>query len=406
MKYQMPLLILSLFFISSCAVNNKNDGPVFKDDVSFLKNYTQTIILSDAQDKAKVAVCPDYQGRVMTSTATGPDGNSYGWINRGLIESKENNLHINALGGEDRFWMGPEGGQFSIFFKKDTPFTLENWFTPPDINEASYKITEQGKDFVQFEHVMQFKNYSDFVFDVKLDRMVKLLTTDDVKNLLNISDLQSVDMVAFQSENTVTNVGKEAWNKETGLLSIWILGMFNPSPASTIIVPLKPGPEEELGPIVNDAYFGEIPSNRLVIQDSLMFFSGDGQYRSKIGISQKRCKEILGSYDAEKQVLTIAHLTLPEGEQSYVNSMWELQEQPYNGDVVNSYNDGPSEPGKAPLGPFYELETSSPAAQLEPMQSLSHQHTTIHFQGSKAALDKMTTLLFNVSLENIENALK
>ena len=181
MKYQMPLLILSLFFISSCAVNNKNDGPVFKDDVSFLKNYTQTIILSDAQDKAKVAVCPDYQGRVMTSTATGPDGNSYGWINRGLIESKENNLHINALGGEDRFWMGPEGGQFSIFFKKDTPFTLENWFTPPDINEASYKITEQGKDFVQFEHVMQFKNYSDFVFDVKLDRMVKLLTTDDVK---------------------------------------------------------------------------------------------------------------------------------------------------------------------------------------------------------------------------------
>jgi hypothetical protein len=27
--------------------------------------------------------------------------------------------HINVFGGEDRFWLGPEGGQFSIFFAKD-----------------------------------------------------------------------------------------------------------------------------------------------------------------------------------------------------------------------------------------------------------------------------------------------
>ena len=27
--------------------------------------------------------------------------------------------------------------------------------------------------------------------------------------------------------------------------------------------------------------------------------------------------------------------------------MWETQKDPYGGDVVNSYNDGPTEPGKA-----------------------------------------------------------
>ena len=32
---------------------------------------------------------------------------------------------MNGFGGEDRFWLGPEGGQFSIFFKKDDPFDLE-----------------------------------------------------------------------------------------------------------------------------------------------------------------------------------------------------------------------------------------------------------------------------------------
>ncbi|MDG2385208.1 MAG: hypothetical protein P8N76_26290 [Pirellulaceae bacterium] len=46
--------------------------------------------------------------------------------------------------------------------------------------------------------------------------------------------------------------------------------------------------------------------------------------------------------------------------------MWKLQDQPYAGDVINSYNDGPLELGKPGLGPFYELETSSRAAALGP----------------------------------------
>ena len=28
--------------------------------------------------------------------------------------------HVNVFGGEDRFWLGPEGGQYSIFFVKGT----------------------------------------------------------------------------------------------------------------------------------------------------------------------------------------------------------------------------------------------------------------------------------------------
>ena len=50
----------------------------------------------------------------------------------------------------------------------------------------------------------------------------------------------------------------------------------------------------------------------------------------------------------------------PAGARDYVNSMWEVQRDPFAGDVVNSYNDGPPAPAAKPLGPFYELETSSP----------------------------------------------
>ncbi len=123
-------------------------------------------------------------------------------------------------------------------------------------------------------------------------------------------------------------------------------------------------------------------------------------------MSPQRAKPVAGSYDAVNRVLTIVHYTMPAGAEAYVNSMWEIQEEPYAGDVVNSYNDGPPEPGKKPLGPFYELETSSPAAALGPGESLTHVHRTFHFSGPAEALDKVARAVLGVGLGEIENALK
>jgi hypothetical protein len=84
--------------------------------------------------------------------------------------------------------------------------------------------------------------------------------------------------------------------------------------------------------------------------------------------------------------------------------MWEIQEKPFAGDVVNSYNDGPSAPGAKPLGPFYELESSSPAAALAPGETLAHIHTTMHFQGPEKALDQIARKVLGVGLVEIEKA--
>src|SRR6185503_11247409 len=100
----------------------------------------------------------------------------------------------------------------------------------------------------------------------------------------------------------------------------------------------------------------------LVVRDGVLFFRGDGERRGKIGIPRPRATPVLGSWDADHGILTIVQYGLPEGAVDYVNSMWEHQRDPYRGDVANSYNDGPPAPAAAPLGPFYELETSSPAA--------------------------------------------
>jgi hypothetical protein len=381
------------------------EGILFKDDLAFLKTHTKVIVLSTADGLAQVAVNPDLQGRVMTSTAGGPDGLSFGWINRELLASGVNNPHINAFGGEDRFWLGPEGGQFSIFFKKGDPFDLDHWWTPPAVNEGAFDIASQGADRIQFRKSIRLVNYSGAEFDVAVDREVRVLGAAEVA-ALGVPVPAGVKMVAYATDNRVTNAGAAAWTKDTGLLSIWILGMFNPSPATTIVIPFKSGLETELGPAVNDAYFGKVPADRLVVKekDGVLFFSGDGKYRSKIGISPARVKPFAGSYDAANGVLTIVHLTVPEGATDYVNSMWEIQEKPFAGDVVNSYNDGPSAPGAKPLGPFYELESSSPAAALAPGETLTHVHTTMHFQGPKKALDTIASKVLGVGLEDIEKA--
>ena len=408
MKYGIGAALAMIALAAGCMKSAKApEGILFKDDLAFLRTNTRVVVLSGADGLAQVAVNPDLQGRVMTSTAGGPDGLSFGWINRELLTSGVNNPHINAFGGEDRFWLGPEGGQFSIFFKKGDPFDLDHWWTPPAVNEGAYDIAEQAPDHLRFRKSMRLVNYSGMEFHVAVDREVRVLGAAEAA-ALGVPVPAGIKMVAYASDNRITNAGAAAWTKETGLLSVWILGMFNPSPETTIVIPFKSGPEAELGPAVNDAYFGKVPANRLVVKekDGVLFFSGDGKYRSKIGIAPARVKPFAGSYDAANSVLTIVHLTVPEGAADYVNSMWAIQEKPFAGDVVNSYNDGPSGPGAKPLGPFYELESSSPAAALAPGETMTHVHTTMHFQGPEKALDQIARKVLGVGLEEIEKAFK
>jgi hypothetical protein len=362
----------------------------------FYQNTSRPYFLQDGD--AMVAVCPAYQGRVMTSSAGGRVGMSYGWINYDLIRSGEIPKHIYPVGGEDRFWLGPEGGQFSIYFQPGAAFTFDEWQTPPPIDTEPYDLVSNDARSVAFEKYFKLKNYSDAEFEIKVNRKISLLGQQEIRELIPLED--GLQFVAYQSVNTITNIGENPWTKDSGALSVWILGMFTPSGKTTIMVPFKQGSEEELGPIVNDTYFGKVPADRLIIDDGLIFFRGDGKYRSKIGLSPARALPYMGSYDADNNVLTIVFFTKPEGVTDYVNSLWELQEEPFAGDVANSYNDGPVD--DVAMGPFYELESSSPAAFLSPGASMTHVHQTIHIEGDEALMNRIVGQLFHTDLASIK----
>jgi len=185
------------------------------------------------------------------------------------------------------------------------------------------------------------------------------------------------------------------------------MGMFPPGPRATVVIPVVRGAESELGPLVNDSYFGSIPPEHLRAdaERGLVFLRADGTRRGKIGIPPRRAHAVAGSWDPDSGVLTLVSYDKPEGASDYVNSQWRIQEHPYGGDVINSYNDGPAAPGAKPLGPFYEIETSSPAAALEPGASLTHVQRTVHLQGELSALDSVARSVLGISLDGIESAL-
>src|SRR5690606_21782163 len=198
-----------------------------------------------------------------------------------------------------------------------------------------------------------------------------------------------------------TNNGTNEWLRETGQLSIWMLGMFIPSPSVVVVIPFNQGDEKVMGPPVNDNYFGKIASDRLKVEGDHIFFRCDGKSRGKLGLPPLRAKGIMGSYDSANNILTLLICKQPQGITDYVNSAWQLQEDPYSGDALNSYNDGPLEDGSQ-MGPFYELETSSPAAALKPNETAIYNQTTIHFEGTEEELNAICQQVFGISLEEVK----
>jgi len=369
------------------------------DDLSFLRAHGPVDVLT-SPGGGVVVVSAAWQGRVMTS-AVEPHGASLGFVHRAFIEAGKIGTPFDNYGGEDRFWLGPEGGQHGLYFAPGAPFTIGSWQTPHELQEGPWDVRARDAAHVTFARTMRVTSWSGTAFDVTVERTVRVLSLDDVRARFGAAPPPGSRWVAFESDNTITNAGARPWTREGGLLSIWILGMYAPAADARVVVPFDPAGS---GPIVNDAYFGTISPDRLVVHEpqGWLTLAADGQRRGKIGVGSARARQALGSYAPAGRLLTLVRYARPaSAPDGYVNSLWEKQADPYGGDVVNSYNDGPTEPGGPSLGGFYEIETSSPAAALAPGQSIRHVHTTLHVVGDVGALDPLARQVLGVSVEEI-----
>ncbi|TFH27558.1 MAG: hypothetical protein E4H10_03455 [Bacteroidia bacterium] len=373
-------------------------------DAEFLsKNNIDFIELNDPGSKATVLIVPGYQGRVMTSSVSGDEGTSYGWINYSLIESGEKNDQFNPYGGEERFWLGPEGGDFSIYFEEGEEQEFPNWNVPKFIDTEPFDLISQSPQSVSFQKDFTLRNASGTQLHIGIERKVRILSRGEADHALAVTLDTSLSFVGYESENVLINRGEFDWDRSTGALSIWMLSMFNPSEKGVVVIPFHEGKDMDLGKIVTDDYFGKVPSDRLITRNGLLLFKTDGKFRSKIGLSPYRALPYCGSYDSENQVLTLLKYSQADQASVYVNSKWGAQEDPFLGDVLNAYNDGPVEDGSI-MGPFYEIESSSPAALISAGNQISHTQQIFHITGEENKLSFITEKLFGMTINDIKEA--
>lgn len=372
----------------------------FGYDLNYLSAKDSLVVLTGQDHLSQVIVSPGYQAKVFTSTAEGLEGKSLGYLNYKALDSKEINEHMNGYGGENRFWLGPEGGRYSVYFKPGTEQVYDNWHTPRPIDIEPWEVVSSSQQSVQMKKDMEVLNYQGKLLNLRVDREITLMEPAEIREKLGINPGGQVKSVAYQTKNRITNLNDFAWTKETGTICIWMLDMFNTAPRSLTIVPFHTGDEKQLGKIATTDYFGEIPADRLKIKEELLFLKTDGNSRNKLGVNGMRAKSIAGNYDPDSKRLTITTFDVdPNG--VYLNQEWNPEKNPLTGDALNAYNDGPLEDGSI-MGPFLEVESASPAAFLKPGESLGHNHAVFHFVGEEKDLTTITSALFGISIQEIK----
>ncbi len=412
LKILISCIVMTGLILFSCTANKKKAEDMEKTykkgtfgyDLNYLSQKDSLMIVFKSDDnKAQVIVSAKYQAKVFTSTAEGKEGNSNGFVNYKFFDAEKVDEHMNAFGGENRLWLGPEGGKYSIYFEPQKEQVFENWHTPKAIDIEEWKVDNANAKEATFVKEMALKNYQGTMLKIATERKISLFSDKDIISKLGIDSFnkEEINVVAYSTENKITNKNSFEWTKETGTVCIWMLDMFNSSDSATTIIPYNIGDEAKLGKVVTSDYFGEIPPNRLIDKDGVLFFKTDGKQRGKLGLNAQRNKSIAGNYDPMVNRLTIVTFD-NDPNAVYLNQEWNADKNPLIGDALNAYNDGPLEDGSI-MGPFFELESCSFAAFLKPGQSLSHTHNVFHFVGNETALSSISEKLLGVSIEKVKN---
>jgi hypothetical protein len=410
MRYiKLSLLAITVAaFSSSCKMKSTENSQTadtaakgtFAYDLKFLKAKDSVVVLKNNEGSGQIIISPKYQAKVFTSTANGEMGRSFGWVNYKAFDVKPD-PHMNPFGGEDRLWLGPEGGKFSLFFKPGSTQVFDNWHTPPAVDIEAWKLDSVNDKNASLSKTTTMQNYAGTELNIKLERNIHILENADIQQILGITLDTTVKAVGFNTATSIINAGTTAWDKTTGAPCLWNLDMFTPSRSVVIVVPYE---LHTTGPIATTDYFGQIPPDRVKMVNGILFFKADGKARGKLGMPPNRIKKYAGSYDAANNVLTLITYDF-DTKATYLNQEWKTDKDPFVGDAVNAYNDGPLANGTQ-MGPFYEIESVSPAAFLAPNEKLTHKHSVFHFTGSKDGLNAIAMKTLGVSLKDIEASFK
>ena len=100
-KLKNTLIACTTILFVSCSGQKEIKMGTYAYDARFLKEHgIEYKELVSADGNSKVMLIPAWQGRVMTTSASGDEGDSYGWINYRFINEGKVSTQFNPVGGE------------------------------------------------------------------------------------------------------------------------------------------------------------------------------------------------------------------------------------------------------------------------------------------------------------------
>jgi len=326
----------------------------YHDALNYLAQKTSVIELYD-QFGGRVAVCPEWNGRILTSTCDGLEGDSFGFANVRVMDTDQ----FEDFGGEDQWTISPLIHSFIVESIKENKAVLRRTLPMTDANGTP----------VEFH----------------LSRTISLLNRQKIgtlfgESLVEFTEQENASVVSFHTENTV-RAKEKAW------VSSRQRGMFNASPHQCIIVSTPPEDGFESEPFPADIdYLGSSPHGRIRHLSQALLIRADGHGRCRVTIPFSHAPPIFGAVELRLGTLTLWTFDLPGNSDE---------------DVVRIYNSGRSHGSTLDWATYYEMNCFSAAQKLQPEQSLTYSQGTLHLNADNETLGNIVRQIFDVSLDDI-----
>ena len=376
-----------LFLILTLSVSCQNRPLSYGEIKERIEERTDCIELLNHDRQSRMLLSAEMQGRVLTSTNTGGDGRSLGWISPNAFD--HDGLNGNAFHGEERVWIGPLGSQHSFYYGQIKPLSEDNWDVPASFSDEPFTLVSHDDTSAVFYKKIALTNHVGTHFSMELERKVCLLKA------IELSQQHNINYVGYEITQRLTNTDTVQWRRETGLATLWDMNSFKGSDSSFAIIPINASRK-----IPVYTYLSELDQSRLVETSNAVWFRTDGKYRSKIGLSPQCTKGLLSSYEPEEHTLRIIEFRQSPDDSLYSNSHVYAQEKPYMGESIPIYNHGPMDLSLGEDNAFYELESSAAMQELMPYESIYHYHKVHQFTGAFDDLNLIAFSLLGVDLND------
>ncbi|MDR3182703.1 MAG: hypothetical protein LBT89_07270 [Planctomycetaceae bacterium] len=355
----------------------------YRTALAYLAKQTATVELSN-RSGGRAAVCPLWNGQVMTSCCDGFDSESFGFINVAEIDKRTPEKTICNFGGEDIWTITPVAAAYEIENDSSSEVVLTAAVNASDANGKAVRF--QLKRTVSLLDSIDINAAFGSYFSSGTAAAAGMTNTAAIAERLNESNVLSV---GFVTHNAVRS-------NDEAVVSSRMRGMFNAAGHTAVIVPVIHDEDEESDkfPYRLD-FLGASPHQRIRHLSDKLLFAADGEGRCQLSLRRNNAAAVVGSIEFRSGTLTL--WTFQNNSREPVAG----GQSPALESFLRFTNYGKRDTGIAGTMKCYEVNSFSSPQDLYPDEELVYRQYTLHISAENGVLNEIMQSVFAVTYQQV-----